>query len=124
MNLTYKVYENQGKTIIVKKRLTLFATFFFISEDVKSYEKHLYTFVDLLSDFGGLYQTFVLGFFVLIGSNINKTIITAKMIRATQFVYQDDNPLIHNIKPIRFSTREKLGLILQQLIPFRETKDY
>ena len=49
------VSEDNGNTFEMKERITLFAAFFFISEDIKNYEKQLYTFVDLLSDFGGLY---------------------------------------------------------------------
>ena len=61
----------------------MFGAYFFLSEDIKTYEKVLYSVFDLLSDFGGLYSTFVLTFFVLIGSKINKTIVTAKIIRAS-----------------------------------------
>ena len=61
----------------------MFGAYYFLSEDIKTYEKVLYSVFDLLSDFGGLYSTFVLTFFVLIGSKINKTIVTAKIIRAS-----------------------------------------
>ena len=86
-----------GKTYQKKTFNYLFASFFFISEDMMTYQRNLYTFLDLLSDFGGLYQTFVLGFFVLIGSQINKTIVTAKMIRASLFVCEDKSPNIYNV---------------------------
>ena len=59
----------------------MFAAYFFVSEDYMTYSKVLYTVFDLLSDYGGLYSTFVLTFFVVIGSKLNKTIVTAKMIR-------------------------------------------
>ena len=61
----------------------LFGAFFFLSEDIRTFDKVLYTIFDLLSDFGGLYSTFVLTFFMLVGSKINKTVVTAKIIRAS-----------------------------------------
>ena len=119
-----KVSEDGGKTFLFKDRIPIFAAYFFISEDIKSYEKHLYTFIDLLADFGGLYQTIVLGFFVFIGSTINKSINTIKVIKATQFLYDNDDPTIRNIKPIKFSTLEKLKIVFHQIIPFKEDKDF
>lgn len=77
------VSTDGGLTFHDKTFNTLFGAYFFLSEDKKTYEKSLYTFIDLLSDFGGLYSTFVLTFFVLIGQKINKTIVTAKMIRSS-----------------------------------------
>ena len=61
----------------------MFGAYFYVSDDIQTFNKVLYTVFDLLSDFGGLYSTFVLTFFVLIGSKINKTIVTAKIIRSS-----------------------------------------
>ena len=61
----------------------MFGAYFFVSEDIRTFHKGLYAVFDLLSDFDGLYSTFVLTFFVPIGSKINKTIVTAKIIRAS-----------------------------------------
>ena len=82
IKMLQRMVEKHFKNTILKIECLQLISFF-LSEDIMIFEKVLYTVFDLLSDFGGLYSTFVLTFFVVIGSSINKTIVTAKIIRAS-----------------------------------------
>ena len=75
---------SKGKEIKMK----MFGAFFFLSEDVVQHTSNTYTFYDYLSDFGGIFQTFILGFFIIIGQAIDDHYILAKMIRAQYYLPQ------------------------------------
>ena len=60
----------------------MFGAYFFLSEDIVIHNSNAYTFPDFLSDFGGLFQAFVLAFFYFIGKIIDDHYILAKMIRS------------------------------------------
>ena len=91
----------------------------------------LYTIKDLISDFGGLYYTFVIAFFYTIGSNINHNLNMGKLIRGVlykekenltvsnnkQSAKQEQDALIQNLSPIYFTPKEKLIIMLKQNLP-------
>ena len=90
----------------------------------------LYTIKDLISDFGGLYYTFVIAFFYTIGSNINHNLNMGKLIRGVlykerknlavskkQSTKQENAALIQNLQPIYFTPKEKLIIMLKQNLP-------
>ena len=78
-----------GKTWVEKEdKLKMFGAFFFLSEDIVKHTSNTYTFYDYLSDFGGIFQTFILGFFIIIGQAIDDHYILAKMIRSQYYLAQ------------------------------------
>ena len=76
---------DSGKTWKDEQVYQLFGCFFFLSEDQIIHNKNMYTIVDLLSDFGGLYSTFVLTVFYFIGSQVNQHYIMGKFIRSLYY---------------------------------------
>ena len=80
--ITYNTSFDGGKTRKDEQFDQLFGTYFFLSEDIIIYNNILYTMSSLLSDFGGLFEPFVLPFFFYIGSIINDHYIMGKFIRA------------------------------------------
>ena len=70
----------------------MFGAYFFLSEDIVIHTSIIYTFYNFLSDFGGLFQAFVLAFFYLIGKIIDDHYILGKMIRAQYYVAKHNAP--------------------------------
>ena len=86
---------------------------------------NVYTFFDMLSDFGGLFEPFVITFFYFVGSWINKHYIMGKFIRGLYYTIDhdkyvqelstfrgakkenaenhDDNIVINSMKSIKFT---------------------
>ena len=61
-----------------------------MSEDIVNNDMNLYTIINLISDFGGLYLTFVLAFFNIIGSNINNNLNMSKLIRGVLYAKKEN----------------------------------
>ena len=81
-----------GKTYQVEKIKVLYAIQFYLSEDIIAQRRTLYSFLDLISDFGGLYQVFIIGFFYMVGESINENVITAKVIRSLFYLQNKITP--------------------------------
>ena len=64
-----------GKSFRDETNQILFGAYFFLSDNVVTHERNRYNLFQLLSDFGGLYQTFIIPFFIMIGANINSKLI-------------------------------------------------
>ena len=64
----------------------MFGSYFFLNDDLILHNRNTYTFSDMLSDFGGIYQTFIIGLFYYLGSIINKRIMMGKLIRSLYHV--------------------------------------
>ena len=52
---------------------------------------NFYTIIDLLSDFGGLFEPFVLPFFFFLGKIINDHYIMGKLIRSLYYTSSNDS---------------------------------
>ena len=142
-----RVYSSdKGKTWTKEDKIQLFGAYFFLSEDIVNNGMTLYTIKDLISDFGGLYYTFVIAFFYSIGSNINHNLNMSKLIRGVLYkekgnmdnkkrsTTEEKNALIQNLQPIYFTPKQKLKIMLKQYLPsvcttnpfnkHKEKKDY
>ena len=64
----------------------MFGSYFFLGDDMTLLNRNLYTISDMLSDFGGIYQTFILALFFHLGTIINKKIMMGKLIRSLYHV--------------------------------------
>ena len=117
--------------------------YFFASDMRETNVRTLYNILDLLSDFGGLYTTFIISFFYYIGTSVNNIILKAKLIRSLFYVNKKDLYEVLEKKPflpflegnesyniaqiwnIKFNFTEKLNIILNRLVPclMRKQKD-
>ena len=94
----------------------LYGNFIYQSNNIQVFDRNLYTAVNLIQDFGGLFISIVLIFFQIAGDSINSVISTAKMMRATQFMKSTNGE--RGFVPIKnFTHRQKLKLILSQFVP-------
>ena len=114
-----RVYSaDKGKTWKKESKVQLFGAYFFLSEDIVNNGMTLYTIKDLISDFGGLYYTFVIAFFYSIGSNINHNLNMGKLIRGVLYKEKQNlvnlsdkcttderDALIKNLQPIYFTPK-------------------
>ena len=69
---TRKVLLAGSDTYFTEKVKMLSNTQFYMSDDFVLHNRNLYSFLDLIEDFGGFYQMFIIAIFHIIGSNINK----------------------------------------------------
>ena len=99
----------------------MFGAYFFVAEDIVVHTENIYTLMDFLSDFGGLFSAFVLSFFYIIGKIIDDHYILAKMIRSQYYLpkkYSDKNDYdkeigINYIQPIKFTFCQKFCLMFR-----------
>ena len=72
------------------------------------HNRNLYSFLDLIEDFGGFYQMFIIAIFYIIGSNINKQILMSKLVRSLFYVQNSSSEMKYGQKSvIKFSTLDK-----------------
>ena len=82
VNKNYRnVSSDGGKTFSMTRNEQIFGAFFFMSEDIVNHNQNLYTFTQLLSDFGGLFE-FLAPICCMIGKWINDHYVMGKVIRA------------------------------------------
>lgn len=87
-NRTRNVSYDSGDTFALEDAHQLFGAYFFLSEDIMINSKNIYSVVDLLSDFGGLYQMFVISLFYIVGSAVNNFYNMGKVIRGSYYVFK------------------------------------
>ena len=63
---------------------------FSLSNDHKINYRYLYNVLDMLSDFGGIYGTFIVPLFMFVGNFINSKINKAKLIRSLFLIKRKD----------------------------------
>ena len=70
---TRKVISHDEKKQWEVKNVKLLCNLqFYLSDDFVLHNRNLYSWLDLIEDFGGFYQMFIIAIFVILGSNINK----------------------------------------------------
>ena len=86
----YKRYKNvthdNGESWHHENDQQLFGSYFFLAEDKIMHTRNLYDISDLMEDFGGFYQTFIISLFMFVGSKINRGIMVVKLIRSLFYV--------------------------------------
>jgi hypothetical protein len=75
----------------------LFGSYFFLAEEKIMHTRNLYNISDLMEDFGGFYQTFIISLFMFIGSKINNGIMVAKLIRSLFYIPKENGLSDENI---------------------------
>ena len=83
---SYNTTYDYGKTWNVEQQQLIYGSYFFLGQEMTLHNRNLYTVSDMLSDFGGIYQTFILALFYYFGTSINKRIMMAKLIRSLYHV--------------------------------------
>lgn len=110
-----------GETWTMQHKTQLFGAYFFMAEDIVQHSKNLYDLFNLLSDFGGMWLTFILAIFILMGELLNNYFIISKIIRANYYIKKDEQRQvvnqINNLCSIRFSFRHKIKLLFKKCLP-------
>ena len=79
--------QNRIQKRIVTENVKLLCNIqFYLSDDFVLHNRNLYSYLDLIEDFGGFYQMFIIAIFYIIGANINKRIIMSKLVRSLYYV--------------------------------------
>jgi hypothetical protein len=86
-NTTY----DSGKTWHEENDQLLYGAYFFLAEDKIMHSRNLYNVSDLMEDFGGFYQTFIISLFMFIGSKLNHGIMVVKLIRSLFYIPKHDS---------------------------------
>ena len=98
--------DEGGKLIVIEKVKMLCNIQFYLSDDFVLHNRNLYSYLDLIEDFGGFYQMFIIAIFYIIGSNINKRILMSKLVRSLYYVEFNQNDKVKSV--IKFTLFEKL----------------
>ena len=102
---TRKVISHDEKKQWEVKNVKLLCNLqFYLSDDFVLHNRNLYSWLDLIEDFGGFYQMFIIAIFVILGSNINKQILMSKLVRSLYYVEKSDKT---KKSVIKFSTFDK-----------------
>ena len=94
ISLYKKVSRDGGITFHQEKTQQLMSEIFYMSSDHTVEFRYLFNIIDASSTFGGLYGTFILPVFYIVGSYINSVIMKAKLIRAL-FLQKREN--VHKV---------------------------
>ena len=78
-----------GKTWFIDNESKIFGTYFFLSNDLVEHHRNVYNIINLLAEFGGVWGL-VFALYKLIGSTINRKLITAKFINELYFFLDPD----------------------------------
>jgi hypothetical protein len=82
--------RDAGKSWYTESDQILFSKIFFLSDEHINHSKTRYDILDLLSNFGGLYTTFIWTTFLYIGTFVDNVIMQGKLIRSLFYQSKKD----------------------------------